>query len=65
MKTLKEPDVVIRNGKPTAVILPVKEYEALLESAADADDARWLGERRRKQMTFRSLEVYVSDRGRN
>jgi prevent-host-death family protein len=56
MKLLKEPEVVTRNGKPTAVILSIKEYQALLERAEDSDDARWLRERRKKPMAFRTLD---------
>ena len=62
MKLLKEPELVTRNGRPTAVILPIKEYEALLERAADADDARWLKERRKKSMNFRTLEEFLAER---
>jgi prevent-host-death family protein len=62
MKLLKEPELVTRNGKPTAVILPLKEYEALLLRAEDAEDARWLKERRRKPMSFRTLEEFLAER---
>ena len=62
MKILKEPEVVTRNGKPTAVILPIKEYKALLERAEDAEDARWLKERQKKPMVFRSLEAFLAER---
>ena len=62
MKVLKEPELVTRNGKPTAVILPLKEYEALLLRAEDAEDARWLKERRKKPMTFRTLEEFLAER---
>ena len=55
-------EYVVKNGKPTAVILPIKEYEALLARAEDADDARWLKERRKKPMTFRPLEEFLADR---
>ena len=62
MKLLKEPELVTRNGKPTAVILPIKEYEALLERAEDAEDARWLKERSKKPMNFRTLEEFLAGR---
>ena len=65
MKPLKEPEIVTRNGKPTAVILPIKEYQALLERAADAEDARWLKERRKKPMVFRTLDAFLADRSAN
>jgi len=61
MKVLKEPELVTRNGKPTAVILPLKEYEALLLRAEDAEDARWLKERRKKPMSFRTLEEFLAE----
>ena len=62
IKLVKEPEVVTRNGKPTAVILPLKEYEALLLRAEDAEDARWLKERRKKPMSFRTLEEFLAER---
>jgi prevent-host-death family protein len=62
MKLVKEPELVTRNGKPTAVILPLKEYEALLLRAEDAEDARWLKERRKKPMSFRPLEEFLAER---
>jgi len=62
MKVLKEPELVTRNGKPTAVILPLKEYEALLLRAEDAEDARWFKERRKKPMSFRTLEEFLAER---
>jgi len=61
MKLLKEPEFVIRNGKPSAVILPIKDYEALLERAEDAEDARWLKERRKKPMSFRTLDAFLAE----
>ncbi len=62
MKLLKEPELVTRNGKPTAVILPIKEYESLLVRAEDAADARWLKERRKKPMKFRTLDEFLAER---
>jgi hypothetical protein len=40
--------VITRDGEVTGVILPLNEYDALLERAADAEDARWLKERRKR-----------------
>jgi len=54
--------LVTRNGKPTAVILPIKQYEALLRRAEDAADARWLKERRKKSMNFRTLDEFLAER---
>jgi PHD/YefM family antitoxin component YafN of YafNO toxin-antitoxin module len=62
MKISKEPALITRRGKPIAVILPVKEYEALLERIEDAEDLLWLEERRKKPMSFRNLDAYLADR---
>ncbi|CAN5766409.1 hypothetical protein BH20VER1_BH20VER1_06950 [soil metagenome] len=63
MKTLNpKPEYIVKNGKATAVILSIKEYEALIERAEDAQDAKWLRERRKKPMTFRKLDEYLAER---
>jgi len=33
--TQRKPEIVTRNGKPVSVILPMKDYEELLERAED------------------------------
>jgi prevent-host-death family protein len=61
MKTVRnEPEIVLRNGKPTAVILPLKHYEALLERAEDVEDVRWLRQRRKQKTNFRTLEEFLA-----
>jgi hypothetical protein len=60
--TLVEPEIVTRNGKPVSVILPIKEYQELLERAEDGDDVAWLKRARRKPMQYRPLEDYLADR---
>ena len=39
MKATREPEIVTRKGKPVSVIIPIKEYEELLERA---EDVAWL-----------------------
>ncbi len=63
--TLLEPEIVTRKGKPVSVILPIKEYQELLERAEDADDLAWLKRARRKPLHYRPLEDYLADRRRN
>ena len=46
--TLLEPEIVTRKGKPVSVILPIADYEELLERAEDADDVAWLKARPQK-----------------
>jgi len=54
--TTRKPEIVTRNGKPVSVILPIKDYEELLERAEDAEDAAWLRRARRKKLQYRPLE---------
>jgi prevent-host-death family protein len=57
-----EPEIVTRKGKPVSVILPIKEYEELLERVEDAEDIAWLKKARRKKLQYRSLEDYLAKR---
>ena len=59
-----EPEIVTRKGKPVSVILPIKEYESLLERAEDSADAAWLKKARRKPLHYRPLEEYLAERKR-
>ena len=58
-----EPEIVTRKGKPVSVILPIKDYEELLERAEDSDDIAWLKKARRKKLLYRPLEEYLAKRG--
>jgi PHD/YefM family antitoxin component YafN of YafNO toxin-antitoxin module len=60
--TFSEPEIVTRNGKPVSVILPIKDYEELLERAEDAHDIAWLKKARRKKLEYRPLEDYLAKR---
>lgn len=62
MKTLKNsPEVILRNGKPSAVILKIKDYEKLIERLEDANDIKWLREVRKKPMRFRKLDDFLAE----
>jgi prevent-host-death family protein len=61
-ETMTEPEIIVRKGRPVSVILPIKEYEELLERAEDSGDVAWLKRARRKPMQYRSLEEYLSDK---
>ena len=60
--THHEPEIVTRNGKPVSVILPIKDYEELLERAEDSRDVAWLKRARRKKLHYRPLEEYLAKR---
>jgi PHD/YefM family antitoxin component YafN of YafNO toxin-antitoxin module len=61
---MPEPEIVTRNGKPVSVIIPIKDYEELLERAEDAQDVAWLKRARRKPLQYRPLEDYLAERTR-
>jgi PHD/YefM family antitoxin component YafN of YafNO toxin-antitoxin module len=61
---LAEPEVVTRKGKPVSVIIPIKDYEELLERVEDAADVAWLKRARRKPLRYRPLEDYLAGRNR-
>jgi PHD/YefM family antitoxin component YafN of YafNO toxin-antitoxin module len=62
MITLAEPEIVTRKGKPVSVILPIKDYEELIERTEDADDVAWLKQARRKSLHYRPLADYLSEK---
>ena len=61
---LAEPEIVTRKGKPVSVIIPIKDYEELLERVEDAEDAAWLKRARKRPLHYRPLEDYVAERNR-
>ncbi len=59
---LVEPEVITRKGKPVSVIIPIKEYEALLKRLEEAEDLAYLKEARSKPLSFRPLKDYLAER---
>lgn len=59
---LTEPEIITRKGKPVSVILPLKQYEELLERLEDAEDVAYLKEARTKPLSFRPLKEYLAER---
>lgn len=45
-----------------SVIIPIKDYQELLERAEDTEDIAWLKRARRKKPHYRPLEEYLSQR---
>jgi hypothetical protein len=60
--TLPELEIVTCKGKPVSVIIPIKDYEELLERVEDAGDLAWLKRARRKRLNYRPLEDYLVER---
>jgi hypothetical protein len=45
-----------------SVIIPIKDYEELLERAEDGEDVAWLKQARRIKLHYRPLEEYLTKR---
>ncbi len=60
----KTPSVIYKDGKPTAVILDLEDYEELLEKIEDWEDLQAIEEiRKRKPPEYIPLEDYLKDLG--
>lgn len=59
---LEKTQVIVRNGKPRAVILDIKKYEFLLEMAEDREDLAELRRIKKGKTAFRRLEDYLKIR---
>ena len=57
----KAPELVIKEGKPTAVILDIDEYQEMLERLEDVEDLRMLEQMRKKPLKFRKLEDFLKE----
>jgi len=58
----KGPEIVLRDGKPAAVILDIDEYAELLERLEDIDDLEALREMRKEPLKFRKLDDFLGER---
>jgi prevent-host-death family protein len=56
-----DPEIVMRGGKPTAVILGIEEYRELLERLEDAEDLKTLKAMRKRPLKFRALDDFLKD----
>ena len=57
----KAPEIVLREGKPKAVILDIDEYQEMLERLEDLEDLQMLEEMRKKPLKFRSLDDFLKE----
>jgi PHD/YefM family antitoxin component YafN of YafNO toxin-antitoxin module len=59
--TAEKPEVILRGGKPAAVILDIDVYEEMLERLEDAADLRWLQKMRQKPTHYRRLDDFLKE----
>ncbi len=57
----KTPEVILRNGKPAAVILDIDEYQDMLARLEDVEDLKALKEMRKRALKFRRLEDFLKE----
>lgn len=57
----KVPEIVLREGKPAAVILDIEAYREILERLEDVEDLKMLEAMRKKPLRFRKLEDFLQE----
>jgi PHD/YefM family antitoxin component YafN of YafNO toxin-antitoxin module len=57
----KNPEIVLREGKPAAVILDIDEYQEMLERLEDMEDLKMLEDMRKTPLKFRSLDDFLEE----
>ena len=62
---IKEPEMIYKSGKPTAVILPLAQYKDLLERVEDAADLKWLRKTHRQGVAYRPFSEYLKESKRS
>ena len=54
-----KPQIVIKNGKPNAVVLNIKDYEKILGALEDKSDLAELKRIKKGKISFRSIDAYL------
>jgi len=57
----KAPEVILRAGKPRAVILDIDDYQEMLERLEDLDDLKTLERMRKRPLRFRTLNDFLRE----
>jgi len=57
----RAPEIILRNGKPAAVILDIEVYQEMLERLEDMEDLKMLAEMRKKPLKFKKLEDFLEE----
>ena len=57
----RQPEIVLRDGKPAAVILDIDEYEEMLERLEDLEDLAALREMRKRPLKYRTLDDFLKE----
>ena len=57
----KTPEIVLREGKPSAMILDIDDYREMLERLEDVEDLNMLKTMRKRPLKFRKLEDFLKE----
>jgi PHD/YefM family antitoxin component YafN of YafNO toxin-antitoxin module len=57
----KRPEIILREGKPRAVILDIDDYQEMLERLEDLEDLKMLEQMRKKPLSFRTLDEFLKE----
>lgn len=60
-RSRKSPEIILQDGKPTAVILDIDEYQEILERLEDTEDLKTLEEMRKEPLHFRKFEDFLRE----
>jgi len=55
-------ELITRGGKPVSIILPLREYERLIERLEDAEDRAAMREARKGRLSFRPFSAYLAEK---
>ena len=56
-----KPQVILKNGKPNAVIIDIKDYYKMLDRLEDKEDLAELERMRKGRLKFRKFEDFLSE----
>jgi PHD/YefM family antitoxin component YafN of YafNO toxin-antitoxin module len=57
----KSPEIVLREGDPSAVILDIDEYREMLEPLEELDDLNMVKEMRKRPLKFKKIEGFLKE----
>ncbi len=61
-KILKtKPQVIMKNGRPSAVIIDIKDYKQLLERLEDKEDIADIEKMRKGSLYFRKFDDFLAE----
>jgi prevent-host-death family protein len=56
-----KPQVVMKNGKPNAVIIDIRDYQNMLERLEDKEDLADLAKMRKGGLHFRKFDEFLAE----